>query len=369
MENNDNLISSVEDSQIDNYKKEWCEHFHREQISYEQGIKENRPKEEFVDMELASWVTSRFTTPLGGKRIEPERIRYCGVKKSDLLPVSDSECQCLKCRQKFPIEKIGQMEQRFQRMNELADMEMGYVRFVDLRFLELSQGLEPVSYYKKIEGSIKGVERKTNPRDWSILGRENSLFHDDILEIKYVKNEPSNLFCNISEEDEWLGKYKSVCKHYWGMAYLILKDIAYPELPKLVGEAKSALVIDEDGVCKCSQCHKVFSKEEQQKMNKLISYLNTPHYCTEEDFIYHKEWAEILEYYDEGYRKDNEPFQLFNLKKALDFSEGVEPVVFHCKNVLDEKCKRKIVSNLKWKDGAWRVKKGFFHKMKMNNEA
>ena len=98
---------------------------------------------------------------------------------------------------------------------------------------------------------------------------------------------------------------------------------------------------------------------------KVVSYLNTPHYCTEEDFSYHKEWEKILQFYDEGYSDDNEPFQLFDLEKALALSEGVEPVVYFCKNILDEKSKRKILSTLKWENGSWKMKKGFFFKLKI----
>ena len=93
--------------------------------------------------------------------------------------------------------------------------------------------------------------------------------------------------------------------------------------------------------------------------------MNTPHYCTEEDFSYHKEWEKILQFYDEGYLDDNEPFQLFDIEKALSLSEGVEPVVYLCKNILDEKSKRKILSTLKWENEAWVVKKSFLSKLKL----
>lgn len=114
MEKNDDFISSVEESGMENLKKEWCEHYHREEISYEQGIEENRPKEEFVDTELSSWIMGDFTIPPGGKPAESKRIRYCRVKKSDLVPVSDSECQCLKCRKRFPIEKLDRWNKGFK---------------------------------------------------------------------------------------------------------------------------------------------------------------------------------------------------------------------------------------------------------------
>lgn len=55
----------------------------------------------------------------------------------------------------------------------------------------------------------------------------------------------------------------------------------------------------------------------------------------------------------------------FDIEKALSLSEGVEPVVYVCKNILDEKSKRKILSTLKWENGSWKMKKSFFPKLKM----
>ena len=136
------------------------------------------------------------------------------------------------------------------------------------------------------------------------------------------------------------------------MAYWILREWAL-EVPRFVGEAKTALVTDEHGVCKCRMCNKVFSEEEQFKMNQLIAYLNTPHYCTEEDFLHNDEWSKIFQFYDEGYSDDNEPFQLFDLKKALKFSEGIEPIVFKYK----KNNKKKILYPMKWQNGAWRIDK------------
>ena len=243
-------------------------------------------------------------------------------------------------------------------------MDNKYIYLRDLQFLELTRGIEPVWYYEKPDGSIEVLAEKTSPRDWAIGEREKSLLSDEISGRNYVKNEPANLFCNIPEESECLGKNKDVCKHYWGTAYWILRESAW-KLPRFVGEAKSKLVTDEAGVCKCSECHKTFSEEEQFKMSQLVSYLNTPHYCTEEDFSYHKEWEKILQFYDEGYLDDNEPFQLFDIEKALSLSEGVEPVVYVCKNILDEKSKRKILSTLKWENGSWKMKKSFFSKLKI----
>ena len=243
-------------------------------------------------------------------------------------------------------------------------MDNKYIYLRDLQFLELTRGIEPVWYYEKPDGSIEVLAEKTSPRDWAIGEREKSLLSDEISGRNYVKNEPANLFCNIPEESEWLGKNKDLCKHYWGMAYWILRESAW-KLPRFVGETKSKLVTDESGVCKCSECHKIFSEEEQLKMSQLVSYLNTPHYCTEEDFSYHKEWEKILQFYDEGYLDDNEPFQLFDIEKALSLSEGVEPVVYVCKNILDEKSKRKILSTLKWENGSWKMKKSFFSKLKI----
>jgi len=116
------------------------------------------------------------------------------------------------------------------------------------------------------------------------------------------------------------------------------------ENPGFVGGTKSRLVTDEAGVYKCYMCHKVFSEEEMS---------------------HHKEWQDVLAFYDEGYLEENEAYQLFNLEKALELSKGIEPVMFHCKNLLKEEYKRKILRSLEWKDNAWKAETGLFHYMWM----
>lgn len=140
------------------------------------------------------------------------------------------------------------------------------------------------------------------------------------------------------------------CKHYYGAPYCVLKDPANPSLPEFAGITKSHLSTDSNDVCKCIHCGRVFSEEEQVQMGRLIAYLNTPHYCSEEDMSHHEEWHEICAFYDQGYLDENEPFQLFNLEKAVELSKGIEPVWYNIRPGINV-----ILSAMKWKDGAWRI--------------
>lgn len=96
-----------------------CYHFHREKIDSEQGIRENRPKEEKRDFEKPN-----FSSKFAPFMTVPTFSDWYEVKVSDLRPFSETQCICSKCHQLFPIEKIEQMNKLFERINELYDLSV-----------------------------------------------------------------------------------------------------------------------------------------------------------------------------------------------------------------------------------------------------
>lgn len=72
------VTSYMEDYALENPTRKWmCEHYHRERISQEQGIKENRPKEEetYVD-EYQSFVLRPFTSHFYNDEDKWKRVFY-----------------------------------------------------------------------------------------------------------------------------------------------------------------------------------------------------------------------------------------------------------------------------------------------------
>ena len=85
-------------------------------------------------------------------------------------------------------------------------------------------------------------------------------------------------------------------------------------------------------------------------MERLITYMNTPHYYDEETFSHHKEWLPIFDFYDKNYRAENEPYQMLNAQRILELSQGVEPVLYretHKKN------KAEVLKKLCWTGQEW----------------
>lgn len=278
------------------------------------------------------------------KLVGEQKIHYYDVKKSDLVPISDKECQCSKCGQKYRIDKMKQMGQVFERMNELYDMNL--LCFSDLQFLKLRQGLEPVWYRRKIDGTTEVLEVETDVRNWKLTGRGTEWK----MPGKYAF---VNAFTSFPEYEFNLQKMGLFCNHFHGKPSFVLKYDSTPVQPHLVGKAESYLYMEPNSVCRCRQCGKEFSEEEQNQMKRFIAYLNTPHYCLEEDMQYHKEWREIFEFYNQGYTDENKPFQLFDMQKALELSEGIEPVWYDQRGRM--KNREVILSKMTWKNGAWRV--------------
>jgi len=333
------VMSYLEKYRLEHSEKKWlCEHYHRERID-ETDNRENRPNEE----EVCYYVHSKL--------MGDQKIQYYDVKKSDLVPISDKECQCSKCGQVYKLEKMKQMEQVFERMNELYDMNS--LCFSDLQFLKLRQGLEPVWYRRKFDDTKEVIGVETDIRNWKLTGRGAEWK----IPGKYAF---INSFTDFLDYELNLKKIGLFCNHFQGKPSFVLKYDSDPVQPYLIGKAESYLFMESDGVCSCHRCGKEFSQEEQNQMNRLISYLNTPHYCLEEDMKYHKEWCEIFELYNLEYDDENEPFQLFDLQKSVELSKGVEPVWYDQRGGM--KNRDVILSKMTWKNGAWRVRnkvKGF----------
>ena len=135
---------------------------------------------------------------------------------------------------------------------------------------------------------------------------------------------------------------------------LIINADASSKQLRVIGEVEATLTTDSKGICKCNECGKVFSVEEQQQLHNLVSYLNTPHYYLAEDMKYHNLWKDVLKFYNHGNLEKDDPFGLFSIDKALKLSKGVEPVLFY--RYFYNECKKKILTSYRWKNGNWAIK-------------
>ena len=340
-------MSYLEEYRLEHSEKKWlCEHYHREHMD-EPTNGDTLPNEEEIRCFFR------------GGLMDGSELHYYKVKKSDLIPISDKACQCSKCGQKYHIDKVKQMEQVFERMNELYDMNL--LCFSDLQFLKLRQGLEPIWYRREIDDKKELLKVETDVRSWTLTGRGL----DWKLPTKYKLVNSFTSFPNYEFDFRKIGQF---CNHFYGKPSFILKYDSTPKQPYFIGKVETNLAMESDGVCRCRQCGKEFSPEEQNKMKRLIAYLNTPHYCLEEDMKYHKEWCEIFEFHNLEYNDENEPFQLFDIQKALELSKGIEPVWYDQRGGM--KNRDVVLSKMKWKNGAWRVrnKKGIrVHCRRRNN--
>ena len=331
---------------LDTSEGSWlCEHYHRKHISREKGLKENRTKEEeFYEYEFQPSILRRYT----GHFMEEEEKKkfYYHIKISDLMPVSKKECQCMKCGKKFPLHKIEQMKQIFKKMDELYDR--GIFCLTDLEFLKLMEGMEPVWYRRTPEDDAEIIGIEDDAGKWTLAGG----VREEEIEGSYAG---ITSFVNLPEIKLRNGKEAQGCSHFRGQPYVIMKAKSTVVQPRIEGKAESILYTSSKGRISCRRCGKEFTKQEQEKLDQLIAYLNTPHYWLKEDSLHHKEWEEVLKYYDHGYLKANDPFGLFSMEKVRQLWEGVEPVLYRCENSF-YKSRRKILALLQWKNERWLVR-------------
>lgn len=345
-----NLKAEIKKEKVDepskNNKKILCHHYHRERVEYEPM---KRPREEehyfhaFIDF------------PFCEEKFE----KWYEVKVSDLMPVSDTQCRCSECGKTFPIEKIEQMEQLFKRMNDLYDARVPKTaNGFDLHLLKLHKGIEPTYYLKTTEGHTELLGEETNPWMWHASNwnyMSESYWHQDLRWDVPEEYNPVLSFCSLPKDSEAGGQNRGFCNHYGGTPRCVLKFDTKTTLPRLAGGVSSLLFTNQYGICKCEKCRKVFSEEEQAKMNSSLEYLNTPHYYIDEDMSHHEEWWEVLEFYNNDYSDENEPYQLFNIEKAVELSQGIEPLLYHFKSKKIAKKQMEILSEMKWKDGKWQL--------------
>ena len=274
------VISYMKEYAMSNPNRKWiCEHYHRERISQEQGIKENRPKEEeFYEYEIPAPL---FMRGYGHNYIhneEPKMMIHYDIKTSNLVPISDKECQCSKCGKIFGIKKMEQMEQIFQKMDKLYDQ--GICCLTSLEFLKMWKGLEPVWYRKNPDGSTQILGVEEDVRKWTLGDREDNYDIPD----KYAKKD---VLVQLPELKINFDKEAKGCSHFTGEPCVIINAESSSKQLRVIGEVEAALTTDSKGICKCKECGKVFSAEEQQQLHDLVSYLNTTHYWVEEDMKYH----------------------------------------------------------------------------------
>ena len=143
---------------------------------------------------------------------------------------------------------------------------------------------------------------------------------------------------------------------------IVNEDVSSKQL-RIIGEVEVTLNTNSKGICKCSQCGKIFSTKEQKKLHRLVTYLNTPHYWLEEDMKYHNLWRDVLEYYNHGYLEKDKPLGLFSVERAVNLSKGVEPVLFH-RNHYNNSWK-KILTAYSWKNGEWIIENKFLMYLKL----
>lgn len=320
-------------------KKELCHHYHRVNVDAVTGQSNNLPQEEFriwgVFYESPPW---------------HEVEMYYAVKESLLKQNSDTTCVCSKCTREFPIENMDKMMRLFDRMNEIGNLWSDQdIRFSDLQILKLYQELEPTWYEKDYKENIAVLGTEKDPRQWKNTS-ECSKWN---IVTDYAREFPVLYLPELGERG---GRNRYVCKHYRGHPYGIVTCKINTEgaelvLPRFGGGVESLLFTNPYGVCKCRECRRVFSPQEQEQMDRLVSYLNTPHYYDEDALAHHDEWKAVLEFYDENYQAENEPYTLLSTDKILELTQGVEPVLYretHKRN------KAEVLKKLCWVGEEWR---------------
>lgn len=318
-------------------KTKLCHHFHRVHLSMEEGINNNCPEEEFRVRTIFYEFPSRIETSYWFER-----------KESLLHKISDTKCVCSKCSREFPIENMDKMARLFERMNELTNLGAdSKVYFFDLEILNLYRNLEPTWYQEDYKNNVTVLSAETDPSKWE----EPSVCYKWNLVSGFARNYP------VLQLPEISGKNRYTCKHYDGNPTgVVTYEMSTEEdkffFPQFGGGVESLLFTNPYGVCKCRKCRRVFSPEEQEKMERLITYMNTPHYYDKESFSHHKEWLPIFDFYDKDYRAENEPYQMLSSKKILELSQGIEPVVYR---ETHKKSKAEVLQTLRWDGKEWRA--------------
>ena len=313
-----------------------CYHYHRKCIELEDAVQENLPVEEFSFSQLFVEFPPQEKTDA-----------WYAVKCSDLILYNKDICMCKVCKKIFSADKIEQMEKLFSRLNELAEIDNTYLTpLTDTKFLNLCSGLEPVKYHTLDDGIVEITETVHDPRKWDVYHPE---WWRNVREYETVYP-----VCKLPDRKH----SRNYCSHYHGLPFCILRNEdaekhSGENLPRLVGgDAESYLFINDFGECKCKNCKKVFSQKQKVQMKDLINYLNTPHFATDDDKANYEEWRGILEHYDVGYAKENQPFEVLDIEKVLELIKGIEPVLY---KGYEGKRGIKILSDLKWKNGKWTV--------------
>lgn len=343
---NNYIISFMEEfSTADSNVKWMCEHFHRERISQQQGIQEKRPKEEEVLVyEYIPVIFRKYTSPIYNGEDYWEKVYYYDIKISDLVPISSKHCKCAKCGKIFEIEKMEQLNKIFVKMDNLYDQ--GIYCLMDLEFLKMWKGLEPVWFRKKSDRLKEIIGIEPNVRKWTLGGRR---MEDEIL-TEYTRIDSLLELPGIN----FRRKEAKGCNHFIGKPCLIVNARNSSKQLRIIGEVTDTLTTDPKGICSCSECGKVFSTKEKKQIHRLVSYLNTPHYLSKEDMENHDLWEKIFIYYNHGYLEKDAPFVPFSVKKALNLFRGVEPVLFYSPRFNHEQ--KKILSSYSWMNGKWYIK-------------
>ena len=320
-------------------KTKLCHHFHRVHLSVEDAAKKNCPSEEFRMNRIFYEFPSHIETSI-----------WFESKESLLHKVSDTTCVCSKCTREFPIENMDKMARLFERMNELTNLGAdSKVYFFDLEILNLYRDLEPTWYQEDCNKNIIVFETENDPRKW--VATDECLKWNIVAD--YAREYP---ILKLPEFGERGGRNRYVCKHYRGqpsgiVTYTATTENAEYVFPRFGGGVESLLFTNPYGVCKCRECRQVFSPQEQEQMDHLVSYLNTPHYYDEDALAHHDEWKAVLEFYDENYQAENEPYTLLSTDKILELTQGVEPVLYretHKRN------KAEVLKKLCWVGQEWR---------------
>ena len=316
-------------------KTKLCHHFHRVHLSVEDAAKKNCPSEEFRMNRIFYEFPSHIETSI-----------WFESKESLLHKVSDTKCVCSKCTREFPIENMDKMARLFERMNELANLGAdSKVYCYDLEFLNLYRDLEPTWYQEDYKNNIVVLDVEKDPSKWE----EPSVCYKWNLVSGFARN------YSVLQLPEVRGKNRYMCKHYDGNpSGVVTYELSTEEdkffLPQFGGGVESLLFTNPYGVCKCRKCRRVFSPEEEEKMERLIAYMNTPHYYDEESLSHHNEWLPIFDFYDKDYRAENEPYQMLSSQKILELSQGVEPVVYR---ETHKRSKAEVLQALRWDGKEW----------------
>lgn len=317
-------------------EKHICYHFQKVSMTMEEALNSNISKKAFEDINYFY----KYFPSIKDKY-------WFMVNQSSLRKISDSKCICSNCLREFPIENMDKMSRLLTRMNELEDLNAYKGAYLyDIELLNRCKELEPTWCQN---GQF--VEIESDPRSWNIVS-DNDSWHDLYEYIKEIS------VIQLPDYSKLGGHNRYACNHYVGNPYVIAKyersnDETRCIVPRsnLSGTVESLLFSNPYGIFKCRNCRKVFSLEEQQQVEHLVNYLNTPHYHDEDAFSHHDEWKVVFDFYgDEEYQSENEAYTVISTEKILGLSQGIEPVVYrktHKRN------KAEVLKKLTWNGKEW----------------